>query len=172
MVLLTLFTLESIACIIYCIFHKLPLYSSPMTTKHTKNTFYIIDGNSYIYRAFYAIRNLSNSSGLPTNAVFGFANMLLKVIKEKSPDMLAIAFDPQGPTRRHGEFKEYKAHRPPMPRDLLPQIPYVHKLVEAFRIPVFIQEGQEADDVIATLARRAESDGKEVIIVTGDKDIL
>src|SRR3990172_6064234 len=117
---------------------------------------FIIDGNSYIYRAFYAIRSLSTSHGLPTNAVFGFANMLLKVIKEKNPDMLAIAFDPKGPTRRHGEFKEYKAHRPPMPRDLVPQIPYIHKLVEAFRIPVFIKEGQEADDVIATLAHVQE----------------
>jgi DNA polymerase-1 len=137
-----------------------------------KPTLYIIDGNSYIYRAFYAIRNLSTSYGLPTNAVFGFANMLLKVIKEKSPDLVAIAFDPKGPTRRHVEFKEYKAHRPPMPRDLVPQIPYIHKLVEAFRIPVFIQEGQEADDVIATLAHQAEAAGIEVTIVTGDKDIL
>ncbi len=135
-------------------------------------TLYIIDGNSYIYRAFYAIRGLTNSSGLPTNAVFGFANMLLKVIKEKSPDLLAIVFDPKGPTRRHQEFKEYKAHRPPMPRDLVPQVPYIHKLVEAFRIPVFVQEGQEADDVIATLARKAESDGMNITIVTGDKDIL
>ena len=135
-------------------------------------TLYILDGNSYIYRAFYAIRNLSTSTGLPTNAVFGFANMLLKVIKEKSPDMVAIAFDPKGPTRRHTEFKDYKAHRPPMPRDLVPQIPYIHKLVEAFRIPVFIQDGQEADDVIATLAHKAESAGLEVTIVTGDKDLL
>ena len=137
-----------------------------------KPDLYIIDGNSYIYRAFYAIRNLSTSSGLPTNAVFGFANMLLKVIKEKSPDMVAIAFDPKGPTRRHTEFRDYKAHRPPMPRDLVPQIPYIHRLVEAFRIPVFIQEGQEADDVIATLARRAESAGIKVTVVTGDKDLL
>ena len=137
-----------------------------------KPDLYIIDGNSYIYRAFYAIRNLSTSSGLPTNAVFGFANMLLKVIKEKSPDMVAIAFDPKGPTRRHTEFQDYKAHRPPMPRDLVPQIPYIHKLVEAFRIPVFIQEGQEADDMIATLARKAESAGVGVTIVTGDKDLL
>jgi DNA polymerase I len=133
---------------------------------------YIIDGNSYIYRAYYAVRGLTNSSGLPTNAVFGFANMLLKVIKEKSPDLLALAFDPKGPTRRHLEFKEYKAHRPPMPRDLVPQIPYIHKLVEAFRIPVFVQEGQEADDVIATLALKAEKEGMDITIVTGDKDIL
>jgi DNA polymerase-1 len=137
-----------------------------------KPSFYIIDGNSYIYRAFYAIRNLSTSYGLPTNAVFGFANMLLKVIKERSPDLLAIAFDPKGPTRRHLEFRDYKAHRPPMPRDLVPQIPYIHRMVEAFRIPVFIREGQEADDVIATLARKAEAEGLDVTIVTGDKDIL
>ncbi|HXY55608.1 MAG TPA: DNA polymerase I [Nitrospirota bacterium] len=146
-----------------------------MTTDQStgqKPSFYIIDGNSYIYRAFYAIKNLSTSYGLPTNAVFGFANMFLKVIKERSPDMIAIAFDPKGPTRRHLEFKEYKAHRPPMPRDLVPQIPYIHKLVAAFRIPVFIQEGQEADDVIATLARKAEADGLDVTIITGDKDIL
>src|SRR4030067_1709071 len=149
------------------------LYSgSPAMRPRQKQRLFIIDGTTYIYRAFYAIRGLSTSYGLPTNAVFGFANMLLKVIKEKAPDMLAIAFDPKGPTRRHGEFKEYKAHRPPMPRDLVPQISYVHKLVEAFRIPVFIQEGQEADDVIATLARRAVKDGTEVTVVTGDKDLL
>jgi DNA polymerase I len=138
----------------------------------TKATLYIIDGNSYIYRAFYAVRGLTNSSGLPTNAIYGFANMLLKVIKEKSPDLLAIVFDPKGPTRRHLEFKEYKAHRPPMPKDLVPQIPFIHKLVEAFRIPVFIQEGQEADDVIATLALKAVQEGMDITIVTGDKDIL
>ncbi len=137
-----------------------------------KPSLYIIDGNSYIYRAYYAIKNLSTSTGLPTNAVFGFANMLLKVIKEKSPDMVAIAFDPKGPTRRHTEFKDYKAHRPPMPRDLVPQIPYIHKLVGAFRIPAFVLEGQEADDVIATITHKAASAGITVTVVTGDKDIL
>ncbi|MGC1456512.1 MAG: DNA polymerase I [Nitrospirota bacterium] len=142
------------------------------TEGNSKNIFYIIDGNSYIYRAFYAIRGLSTSTGLPSNAVFGFANMLLKVIKDKSPDLLAIVFDPKGPTRRHREYKEYKAHRPPMPRDLIPQIPYIHKLVEAFRIPVFVIEGQEADDVIATIARHAELRGMDITIVTGDKDLL
>ncbi len=138
----------------------------------TENRLYIIDGNSYIYRAFYAIRGLSTTSGLPTNAVFGFANMLLKIIKEKSPELLAVAFDPKGPTRRHIEFKDYKAQRPPMPRDLVPQVPYIHRLVSAFRIPVFTIEGQEADDVIATLAARARERGIEVTIVTGDKDIM
>ena len=98
--------------------------------------------------------------------------MLLKVIKEKTPDLLAIVFDPKGPTRRHLEYKEYKAHRPPMPKDLVPQIPYIHNLVTAFRIPVFVQAGQEADDLIATLAQKAELDGMSVTIVTGDKDLL
>jgi DNA polymerase-1 len=140
--------------------------------ENSREAFYIIDGNSYIYRAFYAVRGLSTSAGMPTNAVFGFANMLLKVIKDKAPDRLAIVFDPKGPTRRHSEYKEYKAHRPPMPKDLVIQIPYIHKLVEAFRIPVFVVEGQEADDVIATLARQAEPRGMDITIVTGDKDIL
>lgn len=140
--------------------------------KTKKPSLYILDGNSYIYRAYYAIRNLSTSTGLPTNATFGFANMLLKVIKEKTPDLIAIVFDPKGPTRRHLEYKEYKAHRPPMPNDLAAQIPYIHKLVEAFRIPVFIEDGQEADDVIATLAVHAVTQDMSVTIVTGDKDIL
>jgi DNA polymerase I len=154
------------------VFHERLIYTADMTNTKKKPRLFIIDGNSYIYRAFYAIRNLSTSSGLPTNAVLGFANMLMKVVKEKAPDRLAIAFDPKGPTRRHVEFKEYKAHRPPMPKDLVPQIPYIHRLVQAFRIPVFVQDGQEADDVIATLAHKAAGAGMEVVIVTGDKDIL
>ncbi len=143
-----------------------------MADTEKKQQLYIIDGNSYIYRAFYALRDLSTSYGMPTNALFGFANMLLKVIRERTPDLLCIAFDPKGPTRRHKEYKDYKAHRPPMPKDLVPQVPLIHKLVQSFRIPVFIEDGQEADDVIATIARRAEADGKDVTIVTGDKDIL
>lgn len=137
-----------------------------------RSILYIIDGNSYIYRAYFAIKNLSTSYGLPTNATFGFANMLMKVIKEKTPDLVALAFDPKGPTRRHVEFRDYKAHRPPMPRDLASQIPFIHKLVNAFRIPVYVREGQEADDVIATLARKAVAEGIAVTIVTGDKDML
>ena len=143
-----------------------------MKNAGNRRQLFIIDGNSYIYRAFYAVRGLTTASGMPTNAIFGFANMLLKVVRDKSPDLLAVAFDPKGPTRRHGEFREYKAHRPPMPRDLVPQIPVIHRLVQAFRVPVFIQDGQEADDVIATLARRGTDAGLDVVIVTGDKDIL
>jgi DNA polymerase-1 len=143
-----------------------------MKNEHASRRLFIIDGNSYIYRAYYAVRRLSTSSGFPTNAVFGFATMLMKVVKDLAPDYLAIAFDPKGPTRRHIEFKEYKAHRPPMPRDLVPQIPFIHRLVEAFRIPYFVEEGQEADDVIATLSTIALSRGMDVVIVSGDKDLL
>jgi DNA polymerase-1 len=143
-----------------------------MIGKNRRRTLFIIDGNSYIYRAYYAIRNLSTSTGFPTNAIFGFANMLLKVVREKEPDLLAVAFDPKGPTRRHVEYRDYKAHRPPMPKDLVPQVPVIHRLVEAFRIPVFVLDGQEADDVIATIALQGIKAGLDIVIVTGDKDIL
>ena len=143
-----------------------------MTDRTPNPSLYIIDGNSYIYRAFYAVRGLSTSTGQPTNAVLGFANMLLKVMRDKQPDHVAVVFDPKGPTRRHVEYQEYKAHRPPMPRDLIPQIPYIHELVRAFRIPVFVEEGQEADDVIATVARKAREAGLSVVIISGDKDML
>lgn len=133
---------------------------------------YLIDGNSYIYRAFYAIRNLSNSRGVPTNAIYGFTTMLLKVIREKRPGYLAIAFDEKGPTIRHEEYAEYKAHRKPMPDDLIPQVPRIREMVDAFNIPVIVKTGYEADDIIGTLARRAVADGFNVVIVSGDKDLL
>ena len=147
-------------------------YTRGMKMGAQRRRLYIIDGNSYIYRAYYAVRGLSTSTGMPTNAIFGFANMLLKVVREKEPDLLAVAFDPKGPTRRHVEYHDYKAHRPPMPKDLVPQVPVIHRLVQAFRVPVFVLDGQEADDVIATLAKRGIDSGLDVIIVTGDKDIL
>lgn len=133
---------------------------------------YLIDGSSYIYRAFYAIKGLSNSKGLPTNAIFGFTNMLIKILNEKRPQLLAIAFDPKGPTKRHETYEAYKAQRPGMPDSLSVQIPYIHRIVEAFNIPILIMEGYEADDVIGTVAKQGEKDGHEVIIVTGDKDML
>ncbi|MBI5043258.1 MAG: DNA polymerase I [Nitrospirae bacterium] len=137
----------------------------------SKPTLYLIDGNSYIYRAYHAIRSLATSKGLPTNAIYGFTNMLLKIVKEKKPDYLAIAFDAKGPTKRHIEYEQYKAHRPEMPKDLVPQIPYIHKLVEAFNIPAILMEGYEADDIIGTISKKMEKDF-DVVIVTGDKDML
>ena len=133
---------------------------------------YLIDGSSYIYRAYFAIKGLSNSKGFPTNAIYGFTNMLIKILNEKKPHLLAIAFDPKGPTKRHETYEAYKAQRPRMPDSLSVQIPYIHKVVEAFNIPLLIKEGYEADDVIGTIARKGEQEGYEVIIVTGDKDML
>lgn len=135
-------------------------------------TLYLIDGSAYIYRAFFALPPLNNSKGLQTNAVYGFTTMLLKIIRERQPDGLAVAFDEKGPTLRHEEFKEYKAQRPPMPDGMKAQIPYIHRVVEALAIPGLRQAGYEADDLIGTLARKAEQAGYDVVIVTGDKDMF
>ncbi len=133
---------------------------------------YLIDGSSYIYRAFHAIPRLSNSKGLPTNAVYGFARMLLKIIKDENPDYLAIVFDSKGETFRHKEYAEYKSHRPEMPDELVPQIPYIHRLVDAFNMSILQREGYEADDLIGSAAGIAESKGFDITIVSGDKDML
>jgi len=134
-------------------------------------TLYLIDGSAYVYRAFFALPALSNSRGLPTNAVYGFTTMLMKILRERRPDGIAVAFDEKGPTLRHEEFKDYKAHRPPMPEGMQAQIPYIHRVVKAFNIPVVRQAGYEADDLIGTLARKAEAAAFDVVIVTGDKDM-
>ncbi|PKN65381.1 MAG: DNA polymerase I [Deltaproteobacteria bacterium HGW-Deltaproteobacteria-15] len=135
-----------------------------------QKTIYLVDGSSYIYRAFHAIRNLSNSKGLPTNAVYGFARMILKLMEDKSPVFAAIVFDAEGPTFRHEMFKEYKATRSGMPEDLVVQIPFIHRLVQGLSLPMVERQGYEADDVIGTLSRVAEEKGYDVFIVTGDKD--
>lgn len=140
--------------------------------KDERKAFYLIDGSSFIYRAFFAIRGLSNSKGLPTNAVYGFINMLMKILNEKRPHLLSVAFDPKGPTKRHEVFEAYKAQRPKMPDSLSVQIPYIHRAVSAFNIPALIVEGCEADDVIGTVSKKGEADGYEVVIVTGDKDMF
>jgi DNA polymerase-1 len=138
----------------------------------TSPRLFVIDGNSYIYRAYYAIQHLSTSKGLPTNAVFGFTRMLLKVINQQQPEYLAIAFDHKAPTFRHKQYAEYKAHRPPMPEDLIPQIPYIKQIVKALNIPVLELAGYEADDIIGTLAQKAKAGRMQTVIVTGDKDIF
>ncbi|MEJ2697246.1 MAG: DNA polymerase I [Candidatus Sulfobium sp.] len=133
---------------------------------------FLVDGNSYVYRAFYAIRGLTNSEGFPTNAIYGFTNMLLKIIREKRPDGVAVFFDRPEPTARHRMYKEYKAHRPEAPADLVRQLPYIRQVVAAFGIPVFEIPGYEADDLIGTVARKAGGAGDSVFIVTADKDML
>lgn len=133
---------------------------------------YLIDGNSYVYRAYYAIRGLSNSKGFPTNAIYGFTNMLLKIIREKKPDSIVVTFDSPVPTERHRIYEEYKAQRPETPGDLVEQLPYIRKIISAFNIKIFEIPGYEADDIIGTIAKKAASEEIDVFIVTADKDML
>ncbi len=132
----------------------------------------LIDGMSHIYRAYYAIPRLSNSKGIPTNAVYGFTSMLRKLIEGEKPDYIGVAFDLEGPTVRHEKFEAYKATRKPMPEDLVPQLPYIMKVCEAFRVPVISCPGYEADDVLGTLARKAAEAGLTSLLVTSDKDMM
>jgi DNA polymerase-1 len=136
-----------------------------------KNRLYLIDGSGYMYRAFHAIRYLTNSKGMPTNAVFGFTRMLVKILKQEEPDYVGVVFDLKGPTFRHEIYKEYKANRAETPDDLVQQIPYIKRVVEALCIPVIELQGYEADDLIGTYAKKAVRDNFEVVIVTGDKDM-
>jgi DNA polymerase I len=133
---------------------------------------YLIDGSSYIYRAYHAIAPLSSSKGVPTHAVLGFINMVKRLIREKEPAFLAIAFDSRGPVFRHQLYQAYKANRPPMPDDLRQQIPHIKKFVSASNILTLEQEGLEADDIIASVATHFTIQGCRVVIVSGDKDLL
>jgi DNA polymerase-1 len=135
-------------------------------------TVYLIDGSAYIYRAYHAIRGLTNSKGLPTNAAFGFTRMLIKLIEDRSPEYVAMFFDAKGPTFRHEMYQDYKANRPPMPEDLSIQIPYIKEITHGFNIPVIEMQRFEADDLIGTYGCRAEKAGFWVVMVTGDKDFV
>jgi len=132
----------------------------------------LIDGPNYVFRAFHAIRQLSNSRGEPTNAVYGYVQMLRGVLRELRPTHAAVAFDPKGGTFRNEQYAEYKAHRPPMPEDLSVQWPQVWEVTRAFNLPLLCIDNFEADDVIATLARQAEKQGWDVTIVSSDKDLM
>ena len=135
---------------------------------------YLVDGSSYLYRAFFSTpREFTSSKGVPTRAVYVITNMLLKILKEKSPEFIAMTWDAKGPTFRHELYREYKANRPPMPEDLSTQVPYVRRLVDALGLPQLEVQGFEADDIIATLAKYfGEKLGKKVVIVSGDKDLM
>ncbi|OGW57002.1 MAG: DNA polymerase I [Nitrospirae bacterium RBG_16_43_8] len=133
---------------------------------------YLIDGNSYVYRAFYAIKGLTNSKGFPTNAIYGFTTTLLKIIREKKPDGIAVFFDTPEMTERHRIFKEYKAQRPETPNELIRQLPHIREMINAFNISIFEMPGYEADDLIGTVAKEAGKKRSNVFIVTADKDML
>ena len=132
----------------------------------------LIDGNSIINRAFYGIPLLTNDTGEHTNAVYGFLNIFFKLCDEETPDFAAVAFDLKEPTFRHKMYKQYKAHRKPTPAELIPQIALLKNLLRIMNISVVEHEGFEADDCIGTLATLSETAGLNVIIVSGDKDML
>ena len=138
----------------------------------TAKRLYLIDGYSTIFRAFYAIRGLSTSTGEPTNAIYGFINMLRKLLREEEPPLLGIALDVGRATVRTEAYAEYKANRAPMPEDLKAQMPAIRRAIEAFRIPILELERYEADDVIGTLGKKARDAGYEVTIVSADKDLF
>ncbi|HDL5422758.1 TPA: DNA polymerase I, partial [Mannheimia haemolytica] len=136
-----------------------------------KNPLVLVDGSSYLYRAFHAFPPLTNRLGEPTGAMYGVLNMLKSLISQVNPSHIAVVFDAKGKTFRDELFKQYKSHRPPMPDDLRPQIEPLHRIIKALGIPLISIEGVEADDVIGTLAVQAAKDGKDVLISTGDKDM-
>ncbi len=138
----------------------------------TNKKLYLIDGNAYFYRAYYALPPLVNSQGLPVNAVYGFTRMMLKIIQRENPYYLVVCFDSPHPTFRHKEYVEYKANRSAMPEDLKIQIPSCKRVIESLSVAFFQKEGYEADDLIATIAGKAEREGIETVIVSSDKDML
>ncbi len=138
----------------------------------TSNEVYLIDGNAYIHRAYHAISPLSNKEGLPTHAAFGFTKILTRILQQKSPHYLAIAFDAKGRNFRHQIYADYKANRPPMPEDLAVQLPYIKAIVKAHNILSLEQSGVEADDLLAAMTADLTRQGLKVVIVSGDKDML
>ncbi len=133
--------------------------------------FILVDGSSYLYRAFHAMPSLTNSKGFPTGATYGVINMLRRLLSDYDAEHIAVVFDAKGKTFRDAIFPQYKAHRPPMPNELVQQIQPIHDIIRALGIPLLIEEGVEADDVIGTLAKQAEQNKVNTIISTGDKDL-
>jgi DNA polymerase-1 len=133
---------------------------------------YLIDGSGFIFRAFHALPPMTRPDGTPVNAVYGFANMLLKLLDDTDADHIAVIFDAARKTFRSKIYPEYKAQRPPPPDDLIPQFDIINELVEAFNVPAVKMEGFEADDLIATYARQAREQGADVTIVSSDKDLM
>ena len=136
-----------------------------------ENPFVLVDGSSYLYRAFYAPPHLTNSAGEPTGAVYGVVNMLQSLLKQFNPSHIVVVFDAKGKTFRDDMYQEYKSNRPSMPDDLRSQIEPLHAVIKAMGLPILIVPGVEADDVIGTLSREASKQGTATLISTGDKDM-
>lgn len=136
------------------------------------NKLVLIDGNSIINRAFYGVPELTNRDGFHTNAIYGFLNILFKILEEEEPSHLLVAFDEKAPTFRHKMYDEYKGTRKPMPEELREQVPVLREILQAMNIRIFSQEGIEADDILGTMAKKGEREGYLVSIVSGDRDLL
>ncbi len=132
----------------------------------------LIDGHSILNRAFYGVPDLTNSEGLHTNAVYGFLNIMFKILEEEKADHLAVAFDLKAPTFRHKMYAEYKGTRKPMPEELREQVPLMKEVLTAMGVPILTLEGYEADDILGTVAKRSQAEGVEVSVVSGDRDLL
>ena len=132
----------------------------------------LIDGHSILNRAFYGVPELTNSEGLHTNAVYGFLNIMFKILEEEKPDHLAVAFDLKEPTFRHKMYADYKGTRKPMPEELREQVPLMKEVLAAMGVPILTMAGYEADDILGTIAKRCQAEGEEVSVVSGDRDLL
>ncbi len=137
-----------------------------------KNKLVLIDGHSILNRAFYGVPQLTNSEGLYTNAVYGFLNIMFKILEEEDPDHLAVAFDLADPTFRHKMYDGYKGTRKPMPQELVQQVPLMKDVLSSMGIPIMTLSGYEADDILGTAAKRAAAAGAQVSVVSGDRDLL
>ena len=132
----------------------------------------LIDGNSIINRAFFGLPDLTNSQGLHTNAIYGFLNIMFRILSEENAESLVVAFDVHAPTFRHEMYEAYKGTRKGMPDELREQVPVLKKLLTAMNIRIIEKAGLEADDILGTLAKRAEAKGYDVTLVSGDRDLL
>jgi DNA polymerase-1 len=132
---------------------------------------FLVDGSSYVFRAFHALPPLTAPDGRPTNATYGFTGMLLKLLREQAPAYAGVVFDTEGPTERHLAFEAYKAQRPAMPEALAAQLADIREVVRGLRLPLVAEPGQEADDLLGSLAVQAERAGFDVVLVTADKDM-
>ncbi|MEL6209890.1 MAG: PIN domain-containing protein, partial [Pseudomonadota bacterium] len=137
----------------------------------SKTPLVLVDGSSYLYRAFHALPSLTAADGTPTGATLGVINMLNKLLADVSPTHMAVVFDAPGKTFRHEQYPEYKANRPSMPQELRDQVKTIHAIVEQLGLPLVMVKGVEADDVIGTLARQAADSDTPMLISTGDKDL-
>ena len=132
----------------------------------------LIDGHSILNRAYHGLPDLTNSEGLHTNAVYGFLNIMFKILDEEKPDYLTVAFDVHAPTFRHRMFDAYKGTRKPMDEELRQQVPMIKEMLTAMGVKILEKEGYEADDILGTLSVRAEKAGMDVAIISGDRDLL